>query len=629
MIGVAKNIIEKNYRIISSLENRVDRIENNEEKLGFISMIGMLYASCTTGVYSSNYLEHEIIKCGECIDFEYSGNCSSNKVLHVMTEASYEGGHTRIVSNWLRWTSDQESSIVFTDQNPVYTPEFLKYEIKNCRGKLLYLDGNYIEKAKQLLDISKDYSLIVLHVHMYDVIPVLAYGNKNWRTPVCFFNHADFRFSFGFCVSDVVLNLTDFDVKKSIEYRGVDKERSKRLDPSVFSEISENNSKITIASKDKIRRKYKIDMNEKLIVSMGADYKYEDVEDISFSHFVRSLLQEYEEKCKFLIIGADPCRKKWKNLWEATEGRGRATGTLDPDEAESIIAASDLYISSFPMTATGALVAQKHNVPNLTYLVTERGAEFYGDNKAFTLDELLKKSLDALNGNRDIYVNGGSIASNKEDWRVELGKIVGKLKTHRVYEINSVRKIQQHELINCALMEQNASKWISAFLARHVVSNDQFVAIREAEQIENKSILPGIDEQEINYRNVLNNKKMELLSKWLRVNYGSKSVSQYIKDMGWRIVVIYGMGDIGEALWRELRKEKLEVICGIDRNARNIVSGLRVIAPESIKMEMLPESVVILNTTVYPNADIKKGCCLLKDRYMVSINQILNNLLMD
>lgn len=87
------------------------------------------------------------------------------------------------------------------------------------------------------------------------------------KIPVFFYNHADFRFSYGYSVADAVLNLNKFDWEKSRDYRGVANGRN-LVFPSpnggyIDSIVMDENVTQTILSK------YRINKKAKLIVSMG------------------------------------------------------------------------------------------------------------------------------------------------------------------------------------------------------------------------------------------------------------------------------------------------------------------------------------------------------------------------
>ena len=129
---------------------------------------------------------------------------------------------------------------------------------------------------------------------MNDIIPILAYSNPGWKIPIYFYNHADFRFSYGFRISDAVLNLGQFDVDKSIRYRGVKKNQSVYMQFPGMGEFEQEKDRIVI-NRDKLRKKinckYGLKQNDKLVVSMGADFKYESIVGYEFDRYVKKIVE--------------------------------------------------------------------------------------------------------------------------------------------------------------------------------------------------------------------------------------------------------------------------------------------------------------------------------------------------
>ena len=111
-----------------------------------------------------------------------------------------------------------------------------------------------MQKAEKLANLSEEFERIILFTHMNDIIPILAYSNPGWKIPIYFYNHADFRFSYGFRISDAVLNLGQFDVDKSIRYRGVKKNQSVYMQFPGMGEFEQEKDRIVI-NRDKLRKK--------------------------------------------------------------------------------------------------------------------------------------------------------------------------------------------------------------------------------------------------------------------------------------------------------------------------------------------------------------------------------------
>ena len=267
--------IDLNYQFIKELEKSLDACEGDEEKLELLQLIGCGCSEYITGAYSSNILEREIVKIGQIIEFSPEEKPQNGKILHVMTRAGKAGGHSTIVYNWIKNDKKRQYSIVFTDMEYWDIPKFILQSVEKTGGTILCLHGNFLEKAKQLLQFSQKFERIVLHIHMYDIVPLLAYSNKNWQIPVYFYNHADFRFSYGFSVADVVLNLNKFDWEKSKKYRGIADEKNLILQSPnggiIDSVICDEETK------EKVLLNFKIDKKRKLIVSMGDEFKYQDI----------------------------------------------------------------------------------------------------------------------------------------------------------------------------------------------------------------------------------------------------------------------------------------------------------------------------------------------------------------
>lgn len=80
----------------------------------------------------------------------------------------------------------------------------------------------------------------------------------------------------------------------------------------------------------------------------------------------------------------------------------------------------------------------------------------------------------------------------------------------------------------------------------------------------------------VNSRRIYQKKEAEIerykgyfntLNQWMHLKQGGVSVARYLRQMGWRTVAVYGLGELGQHLCRELYGEGIRVEYGIDRNA--------------------------------------------------------------
>lgn len=643
--------INKNHKFIKELEKLISDQISDIEKLDLITLIGQFYSVYVTGIYASLELENEIIKIGQSITFEKKREPKKNHILIVMTESGAVGGHSVLVNNWMRWDVENSYSVAFTNQNYEDVVDFIKISVESSCGKIFCLEGDYISKTKKLMDISQDFQKVLLFTHMYDVVPVLAYGNNRWEIPVLFYNHADFRFSFGFSIADRILELSPYDQDKTERFRGVPKGQSIVVQFPNGGKIVESPDKQKINKrllnkkelKHLLAEKYGFNENEKLIVSAGADFKYENILGYEFNKFVNVLLDKYNYKANFLIIGADKEKEKWKKLYNVTGGRGRALGVLPRQEMEDLIAVADLYIVSFPMAASGAMVAKKSEVPYLALFIIERGIEAYGENAARSIDELLNKSLDILNGNGSNYLTKKEYYVNQAEWCSQWKKVLEDANEHSITQISPHRYIETQEYVNCQLMQDTASD----NMARYLYSNEYSQQVQEhlfyldktygmniynKLEILKKDIALNSANIALNRANIALNSaryysdkhlKLYLLAlKWIQLKQAGKHIENYLLDKGYSAIAIYGMSYMGTTLLSDIDQNMIDIRYGIDAKADKITASIPVFFPK----DELPEADVIINTTTLDNEVIREGLKN-KDFELLSFGQVIGELL--
>lgn len=639
-----KERINKNYQCMKELEELIPYQENDFEKLRLIELICFFYSIYVTGKYASSELEEEIITIGnENIKFSPERQPKKNHILIVMTASAERGGHSVLVNNWMRWDTQNQYSVAFTGQDYDDIVGFIKESTSISGGEMYSLKGDYILKARRLLEISQDFEKVLLFTHMYDVVPVLAYGNKNWTMPVLFYNHADFRFSVGISVADKILNISPYDCEKTEKFRGVPQKKSivvrfpnggeivktKSEAESVENRNSKKQKKCLLAKKCGFSEK------EKLIVSVGADFKYESILNYQFDQFVERLLKDLDYKAAFLIVGADKEKKKWKSMQERTKGKGRALGFLPREEMDELIKAADLYILSFPMPATGGMIAERAKVPYLALFITERGIDTYGDNAARTVDELLEKSLDVLSGNGMKYL-GHMLESyeTQEEWQKKWNKVLAEVKEHSIMKICPKRFIETQEYVNCQLMQDEAADIAANYLYSHEVNEmlleelfylDQKYGMNIFHRIEILKFTLKMTEKDWKLSNcaAYSKKHLELYLtaiKWIQFYQRGKTIEDYLLKKDCHTAAIYGMSYMGEAIYRELQGGSIEVLYGIDRRADQICSKLKVYHPSEAEEEVD----FIINSTILKNQMISEGMEKLRNIPVVSIEEILD-----
>jgi len=130
--------------------------------------------------------------------------------LHVLSESYAVGGHTALATRWIHLDPDQnQHSIVLTFQEAHNASAELSGAAKSTGGQVFSLGtcDPLLVRAARLRELAWDgFDCLVLHTHMWDVVPGIALGVSG-GPPVLLLNHASHMFWVGGSVADLVLNL--------------------------------------------------------------------------------------------------------------------------------------------------------------------------------------------------------------------------------------------------------------------------------------------------------------------------------------------------------------------------------------------------------------------------------------
>ena len=92
-----------------------------------------------------------------------------------------------------------------------------------------------------------------------------------------------------------------------------------------------------------------------------------------------------------------------------------------------------------------------------------------------------------------------------------------------------------------------------------------------------------------------------VFDKWLRMRETGKSLLTFFSENGYQRIAIYGMGDVGHLLFRELETSKIKIKYGIDKNPIGRGFNLPIITPSN-DMEKVDAIIV---TAVFIFDDIR------------------------
>lgn len=110
-----------------------------------------------------------------------------------------------------------------------------------------------------------------------------------------------------------------------------------------------------------------------------------------------------------------------------------------------------------------------------------------------------------------------------------------------------------------------------------------------------------------------------LCSVWMRLCHDSCSISAYLKKQRYKTVAIYGDGYFGKQLYKELKKDHINVVCFIDRNADYLKEEIPVYKPE----KNFPVTDVIIITIIQQGKEVKKSLAELSFAKILCLEDLL------
>ena len=102
-------------------------------------------------------------------------------------------------------------------------------------------------------------------------------------------------------------------------------------------------------------------------------------------------------------------------------------------------------------------------------------------------------------------------------------------------------------------------------------------------------------------------------------NIDNNCIYSYLKSRDYNSIIVYGLHYAGELVVNSLKGTDIKVVCGIDKNAKNIVNGLLIIHPN----EDFPKADAIVVTAVTAFIEIDEFLYEKVDCPIISLEDII------
>lgn len=316
-----------------------------------------------SGFYVSPEIENMLLVCAENLPRKENNLTRSTsgkrRVLHVLSEGYATGGHTRLAKNWIKSDADSIHSLVTTWQMRT-TPQWLLDEVEKSGGwkySLETVSGKFIKRAAALRKLAYEWAdVVVLHMHMYDPIPIMAFG-VNGGPPIAYMNHGDHGFWLGASIADLVIDLRKSGQELTLKRRGA---RASYILPIPLQNKKDFN-------KIQVRQKFGIQDNEVVLLTIASHLKFRSINNNCYIDILKKIIDNVENSRAYIIGPKDD--GKWHELNVETGDRVKALGELA--EIEEYYQIADIYLDCFMLTSlTSLLDAAKYGLPIVKFTNT-------------------------------------------------------------------------------------------------------------------------------------------------------------------------------------------------------------------------------------------------------------------
>ena len=425
--------INKQCAMFEHIINKIQKSKSLSRRVKYAKQALSIANNGSTRYFSSDVIENVFLELAQTNKTTLSQDVIPNSVLHVASELYSSGGHSRILERWIQETPKGQTNALFlTRYNDI--PESVRKIMSEKNAEIIQAnkDDSDIETALLLRQVASKYERVILHVHMDDYIPIIAFGCNEFERPVYLFNHADHRFWLGVSIADKVLNFREFGEEIAKKYRGVKKSFYIPLLKDEKNNPEKRNIKL-------LKEKFGIPNNSPVLFTGGADFKYRPLLHLNFNNFLKDVVKRVPN---ITIVAIGP------KIDIISECNIVNKSSMPYDDFKDYLSCADVVIDSFPFSGgTAILDAVSANKPVLSLKCPTGQLNYIVKSVAYcqTLSELVDNTCELLNSAvarkqniRDVQKQLQS--ENISVWFTQRDALYAKSIKHHVNKFHSVKK---------------------------------------------------------------------------------------------------------------------------------------------------------------------------------------------
>jgi hypothetical protein len=260
------------------------------------------------------------------------------RVLHVITEGYATGGHTRVLERWLQRDERRTATVVVTGGKQLPRRTLAAINSSDSRIVPVLPGATLLDRAVALRDLATEHDLVVLHVHMHDVLPSLAFADPRNRPPVVLFEHAAHQFWLGTATTDLLASMRTAERRTAVARRGFPAERICRLPLPIAAR--------GLPPREASRQALGLPLDRPIVLTVASQWKVMPGINPTMADLSESVLDAVPDAIH-VVVGSAP-ELSWQRVLDRHPTRVLHPGPIP--ELRPLFAAADVYLDSWPIS---------------------------------------------------------------------------------------------------------------------------------------------------------------------------------------------------------------------------------------------------------------------------------------